>query len=81
MYTEHLRIPVGVGFLHVERTGRGGPPVILLHGYGTCTFLWRAIAFLNRDARDAMARKLFLASITYLPLVLIALVADRLLVP
>ncbi len=50
MYTEHLRIPVGVGFLHVERTGRGGPPVILLHGYGTCTFLWRAIAPQLADA-------------------------------
>lgn len=44
-------------------------------------FVWRAIAFLRRETRDAMARKLFLASILYLPVVLGALVADRLLVP
>ncbi|MEO6873244.1 MAG: heme o synthase [Opitutaceae bacterium] len=41
-------------------------------------FLWRAIQFLRADGRDLAARKLFLASIAYLPLVLIALVADRL---
>jgi protoheme IX farnesyltransferase len=41
-------------------------------------FIWRAIAFTNATRRDAMARKLFLASIIYLPLVLGALVADRL---
>ncbi len=50
MYTEHLRIPVGVGFLHVERTGLGGPPVVLLHGFGTSAFLWRAIAPRLADA-------------------------------
>ena len=44
-------------------------------------FVWRALAFVRPDTRDAMARKLFLASIIYLPLVLGALVADRLLVP
>jgi heme o synthase len=44
-------------------------------------FVWRAIAFTNRAAREPMARKLFLASIVYLPVVLGALVADRLLVP
>jgi protoheme IX farnesyltransferase len=44
-------------------------------------FVWRAIAFTRRETRDAMARKLFLASIAYLPLVLGALVVDRLLVP
>ena len=44
MYAEHLRIPIGVGALHVERVGRGGPPVVLLHGFGTCTFLWRHLA-------------------------------------
>lgn len=44
-------------------------------------FLWRAIVFLNREGRDLAARKLFFASIIYLPLVLGALVADRLLVP
>ena len=44
MYTEHLRIPVGPGTLHLERVGRGGPAVVLLHGFGSCSFLWRAIA-------------------------------------
>ncbi len=44
MYVEHLRIPVGPGSLHAERLGRGGPPVVLVHGFGTCTFLWRRVA-------------------------------------
>lgn len=44
VYTEHLRIPVGAGALHVERLGRAGPGVVLLHGFGTCAFLWRAVA-------------------------------------
>ncbi len=44
-------------------------------------FLWRALAFMKSETRDAMARKLFFASILYLPVVLGALVADRLLVP
>jgi pimeloyl-ACP methyl ester carboxylesterase len=44
VYTEHLRIPVGAGALHVERLGRAGPAVVLLHGFGTCTFLWRSVA-------------------------------------
>ena len=43
MYTEHLQIPVGAGSLHVERVGRAGPAVVLLHGFGSCSFLWRAI--------------------------------------
>jgi len=38
-----LRIPVGPGALHVERYGHGGRPVLLLHGFGTCAFLWRAV--------------------------------------
>jgi len=42
-------------------------------------FLWRAIVFLRPENRDIAARKLFLASIAYLPLVLCALVADRML--
>lgn len=41
-------------------------------------FLWRAMQFLRAEGRDVAARKLFLASIAYLPLVLIALVVDRL---
>lgn len=40
-------------------------------------FLWRAIQFLRPAGRDLAARKLFLTSIAYLPLVLIALVVDR----
>jgi len=63
-------------------------PVVLGHAtpaYGFAAaaggawFLWRAIVFLRPATRDVAARKLFLASITYLPLVLGALVADRLL--
>lgn len=42
-------------------------------------FLWRALVFLRPETRDVAARKLFLASIAYLPFVLGALVADRLL--
>jgi pimeloyl-ACP methyl ester carboxylesterase len=38
-----LRVPVGPGFLHAERYGQGGAPVILLHGFGTSSFLWRAV--------------------------------------
>lgn len=41
-------------------------------------FLWRAIVFLRPETRDVAARKLFFASIGYLPLVLCALVGDRL---
>lgn len=41
-------------------------------------FLWRAVVFLRPDGRDVAARKLFFASIIYLPLVLAALVIDRL---
>lgn len=44
VYTEHLRVPVGPGALHIERYGRAGPAIVLLHGFGTCAFLWRAIA-------------------------------------
>jgi protoheme IX farnesyltransferase len=40
-------------------------------------FLWRAIGFLRADFRDLAARKLFFTSIIYLPLVLGALVVDR----
>lgn len=39
-----LRIPVGPGSLHVERYGRGGEAVVLLHGFGTSSFLWRNVA-------------------------------------
>jgi heme o synthase len=49
-------------------------------GLGGAWFLWRAIGFVRPEGRDAAARKLFHASILYLPLVLLALVLDRLLV-
>jgi pimeloyl-ACP methyl ester carboxylesterase len=39
-----LRIPVGPGSIHVERYGHGGAPVVLLHGFGTSSFVWRNIA-------------------------------------
>lgn len=42
-------------------------------------FVFRAIVFLKAAGRDLAARKLFHASLLYLPLVLGALVADRLL--
>src|SRR5688500_11728525 len=44
MQADVLRVPVGPGAMHVERYGHGGTPVILVHGFGTCNFLWRAIA-------------------------------------
>jgi protoheme IX farnesyltransferase len=44
---------------------------------GGSWFLWRAIVFVRPQTRDIAARKLFLASIGYLPLVLCALVVDR----
>ena len=44
---------------------------------GGAWFVWRAVVFLRADGRDVAARKLFRCSIAYLPLVLGALVADR----
>ncbi len=44
---------------------------------GGVWFIWRAVVFLRAEGRDVAARKLFLCSIAYLPLVLSALVADR----
>lgn len=40
-------------------------------------FLWRAVVFLKPEGRDQAARKLFFASLLYLPVTLIALVVDR----
>ena len=39
-----LRIPVGPGSMHVERYGHGGAAILLIHGFGTCSFLWRNVA-------------------------------------
>ncbi len=41
-------------------------------------FVWRALLFLSPASREPAARRLFLASILWLPLQLGALVADRL---
>lgn len=38
-----FRVPVGPGAMHVERFGYGGAPVVLLHGFGTSSFLWRHV--------------------------------------
>lgn len=35
---------MGPGAVHVERYGHGGTAVVCVHGFGTCSFLWRAIA-------------------------------------
>jgi pimeloyl-ACP methyl ester carboxylesterase len=44
----------------VERYGHGGTPIVLLHGLGTCTFLWRHIAPDLADAgHTAYAMDLF----------------------
>lgn len=54
MDADLLRIPVGPGSMHVERYGHGGAPILLVHGFGTCSFLWRNIgptlALANRTA-------------------------------
>jgi protoheme IX farnesyltransferase len=55
--------------------------------YGTAAgvvgafFLWRAASFMRPAGRDAAARRLFLFSLAYLPILLGALVADRLIHP
>lgn len=41
---DHIRIAVGTGELHAERFGFGDHPLVLLHGFGTCSFLWRHVA-------------------------------------
>ncbi len=47
-------MPVGPGSLHVERYGLGGQAVLLVHGFGTNSFVWRnvgpAIALANLTA-------------------------------
>lgn len=39
-----LRVPVGPGSIHVERYGHGGRAILLIHGFATSSFLWRAVA-------------------------------------
>lgn len=40
--------------MHVERYGHGGAPILLVHGFGTCSFVWRnvgpVLAIANRTA-------------------------------
>ena len=54
MDADLLRIPVGPGSMHVERYGHGGAPILFVHGFGTCSFLWREVgpvlAMANRTA-------------------------------
>jgi pimeloyl-ACP methyl ester carboxylesterase len=44
VYLEQLRVPAGDGALHVTRAGRAGRPIVLVHGFGTSSFLWRHVA-------------------------------------
>lgn len=50
MQADDLRVPVGPGAMHVERYGHGGTAVILIHGFGTSSFLWRNVAPAISDA-------------------------------
>lgn len=60
MDADLLRIPVGPGSMHVERYGHGGAPILLVHGFGTCSFLWREIGpVLATASRTAFAVDLF----------------------
>ena len=40
-------------------------------------FLWRAVAFVLPERREVSARRLFFASLSYLPILLLAMLADR----
>jgi len=60
MDADLLRIPVGPGSVHVERYGHGGAPILLVHGFGTCSFLWRNVGpALAAASRTAFAIDLF----------------------
>src|SRR5215217_6829160 len=50
MQADVLRVPVGPGAMHDERFGHGGTAVILMHGFGTSSFLWRNVAPAITDA-------------------------------
>ena len=41
---DHLRVAVRPGELHAERYGFGDHALVLLHGFGTSSFLWRRVA-------------------------------------
>ncbi len=46
--------------MHVERYGHGGAPILLVHGFGTCSFMWRNIGpTLAMASRTAFAIDLF----------------------
>ena len=46
--------------MHVERYGHGGAPILLVHGFGTCSFLWRGVGpLLAMASRTAFAIDLF----------------------
>ena len=62
-----------------RRTPMAGGFFLMAAIIGGAWFLWRAIVFMRPENRDVAARKLFFTSIGYLPLVLCALVADRML--
>jgi pimeloyl-ACP methyl ester carboxylesterase len=42
---------VGPGAIHAERYGHGGTTILLLHGFGTSSFLWRNVGPEIADAR------------------------------
>ncbi len=55
-----LRVLVGPGAVHVERYGHGGEAVVLLHGFGTSSFLWRDLGpRIARRGHTAFAVDLF----------------------
>jgi len=41
---DYVRLPVGPGALHAMRYGRGGPTVLLVHGFTTSAPLWQKVA-------------------------------------
>ncbi len=57
--------------------GLASPWYLLAAVPGGLWFLWRAVVFMRPTGREVAARRLFFASLAYLPLVLGALVADR----
>lgn len=60
MEPDLLRIPVGPGAIHVDRYGHGGSPLVLIHGFGTSSFLWRHVApRLARQGHTAFAVDMF----------------------